>query len=99
LLDKIKALLKQTANTPTDYNGLETQIQLFIVTSIIFFGDKSICTMNLWQLILLISRDKKGFCNQIALDKFFAAKFLLQLTGERNNGFACTNKLSILAQK
>jgi hypothetical protein len=76
LLDKIKALLKQAVNIPTDYNGLGTQIQLFLAASIIFFGDESICTTNLRQLLLLISRNKKSFRNQIALDEFFAAKFL-----------------------
>jgi hypothetical protein len=75
-LDKIKASLKQPVNVPTDYNGLGTQIQLFIAASNIFFGNKSIYTTNLRQLLLLISRNKKSFRNQIALDEFFAAKFL-----------------------
>jgi hypothetical protein len=76
LLDKIKASLKQTVIIPTDYNGLGTQIQIFIAASNIFFGDESICTTNLRQLLLLISRNKKSFRDQIALDEFFAAKFL-----------------------
>jgi hypothetical protein len=32
--------------------------------------------MNLRQLLLQITRNKKSFHDQIALDKFFAAKFL-----------------------
>ncbi len=68
--------MKQTVIIPTDYNGLGTQIQIFIAASNIFFGDESICTTNLPQLLLLISRNKKKFRDQIALEEFFAAKFL-----------------------
>jgi hypothetical protein len=75
-LDKIKASLKQTVNVPNDYNGLRMKIQLFTAAANIFFGDESICTTNLHQRLLQITRNKKIFRNQIALDKFFAAKFL-----------------------
>jgi hypothetical protein len=36
--------------------------------------------MNLCQLLLQITRNKKSFCNQITFDKFFAAKFLFAVT-------------------
>jgi hypothetical protein len=77
LLDEIKALWKQIVNVPDDYNGLGMQIQLFTATSNIFFGKESIYTTNLRQLLLQIIRNKKNFCNQIALDEFFVQKFLL----------------------
>ncbi len=63
-----------------DYNQLGIQIQLFAVTSTIFFGNESICTTNLRQLLLLVSRNKKNFCNQIAIDEFFAANFLFAIS-------------------
>jgi hypothetical protein len=52
------------------------QIQLFTAVANIFFGKESICTTNLRQLLLQITRKKKRFCDQIALDEFFAEKFL-----------------------
>jgi hypothetical protein len=72
----IKASLKQSVNIPIDYNGLGTQIQLFTAAANIFFFKESVCTTNLRQLLLQITRNKKSFCNQIALNRFFAAKFL-----------------------
>jgi hypothetical protein len=76
LLDEIKASLRQSVNVPNDYNGLGMQIQLFTAAANIFFGKESICTTNLCQLLLQITRNKKSFCDQIALNKFFVAKFL-----------------------
>jgi hypothetical protein len=75
-LDKIKASLKQTANMPNDHNGLRMQFQLFTAAAKIFFGKESICTTNLCQLLLQITRNKKSFRDQIALNKFCAAKYL-----------------------
>jgi hypothetical protein len=78
-LDKIKASLKQLLHVPSDFNGLGTQIQLFGAALTIFFGEDSICTLNLNQLLTMIGRNKKSFQDQIALDKFFAAKFLFAI--------------------
>jgi hypothetical protein len=75
-IEDIKASLKQTMHIPEDFVGLGTQLQLFATTSSIFFGSKSSCTEKLNQLLLLVGRNKKPFCDQIALDEFFAAKFL-----------------------
>jgi hypothetical protein len=52
------------------------KIQIFTAAANIFFGKESICTTNLHQLLLQITRNKKSFCDQIALNKFFVAKFL-----------------------
>jgi hypothetical protein len=72
----IKASLKQTVHIPKDLVGLGTQLQLFATAVSIFLGSKSFCTEKLNQLLLLVGHNKKPFRNQIALDKFFAAKFL-----------------------
>ncbi len=61
---------------PKDFVGLGTQLQLFATALSIFFGSGSLCTEKLNHLLLLVGRNKKALCNQIALDKFFAAKFL-----------------------
>jgi hypothetical protein len=78
-LDEIKALLKQLVHVPSNFNGLGTQIQLFGAASTIFFGEDSVCTLNLNQLLTMIGRNKKSFQDQIALDDFFAAKFLFAI--------------------
>jgi hypothetical protein len=65
-LEEINASLKQAVHVPSIYNGLEIQILLF-------------CTTNLWQLLLLVSRNKNSFRDQIALNEFFAAKFLFAI--------------------
>ena len=75
-LDEIKASLKQSVHVPTDFNGLGTQIQLFAAAASIFFGEESICTMSLKQLLIVLSRNKKSFRDQIALDNLFVAKLL-----------------------
>jgi hypothetical protein len=38
-----------------------------------------LCTNSLRQLLLLISQNKKSFRDQIALDEFFATKFLFAI--------------------
>ncbi len=63
-------------HVPKDFIGLGTQLQLFATALSIFFGSKSFCTEKLNQLLLLVGCNSKPFCNKIALDKFFAAKFL-----------------------
>jgi hypothetical protein len=78
-LDEIKALLKQSVHIPSNFNGLGTQIQLFGAASTIFIGEDSVCTSNLNQLLTMIGRNKKSFQDQIALDKFLAAKFLFAI--------------------
>ena len=75
-LDEIKASLKQSVHVPTDFNGLGTQIQLFTAAATIFFSEESICTTSLRQLLIMLSRNKKSFRDQIALDNFFVAKVL-----------------------
>jgi hypothetical protein len=61
--------------------GQGTQIQLFAAASSILFGTDSLCTNSLWQLLLLVSRNKKSFHDQITLDEFFDAKFLFAIDG------------------
>jgi hypothetical protein len=78
-LDEIKASLKQSVHVPSNFNGLATQIQLFGAASTIFFGEDSVCTLNLNQLLTMIGRNKKSFRDQIALDNFFAAKLLFAI--------------------
>ncbi len=75
-LEEIRALLKQLAHVPSDFNSLGIQIQLVGAASSIFFGKGSICTSSLSLLLSTISQNKKSFRDQIALGKFFAAKFL-----------------------
>jgi hypothetical protein len=70
-LDEIKASLKQSVHVPSDFKGLGTRIQLFGAASTIFFGEDSVCTSNLNQLLTMIGRNKKSFQDQIALDDFF----------------------------
>jgi hypothetical protein len=76
-LDEIKPSLKQTVHVPKDFDGMGNQLNLFAAALSIFFGKESICTASLDQLVLLVGRNKKNLCDQIAMDKFFAAKFLL----------------------
>jgi hypothetical protein len=72
-LDEIKASLKQLVHVPSNFNGLGTQIQLFGAALTIFFGEDSVCTSNLNQLLTMIVRNKKTrsdcvgqfFCRQI----------------------------------
>jgi hypothetical protein len=78
-LEEIKASLKQVVHVPSDYYGLGTQIQLFAAASSILFGADNLCTNSLGQLLLLVSRNKKSFRNQISLNEFFAAKFLFAI--------------------
>ncbi len=78
-LEEIKALLKQSVHVPSNFNRLGTQIELFGAALIIFFGKDSVRTSNLNQLLTMIGRNKKSFRNQIALDEFFATKFLFAI--------------------
>jgi hypothetical protein len=77
-LDKIKASLKQTVHVPKDFDGMGNQLNIFAAALSIFFGKERICTTSLDQLVLLVGRNKKNLCDQITMDTFFAAKFLLQ---------------------
>jgi hypothetical protein len=67
-LEEIKALLKQAVHIPSNYNGLGTQIQIFAAASSILFVANSMCTYSLWQLLLLVSWNKKSFRDRIALN-------------------------------
>jgi hypothetical protein len=60
-LKEIKASLKQSVHVPSNFNGLGTQIQLFGAASTIFFGEDSVCTSSLNQLLTMIGRNKKSF--------------------------------------
>jgi hypothetical protein len=60
-LEEIKALLKQSVQVPSNFNGLGTKIQLFGAASKIFFGKNSFCTLSLNQLLTMIGRNKKSF--------------------------------------
>jgi hypothetical protein len=73
-LDKIKASLKQTVHVPTDFNSMGTQFQLFAAACEVFFGDESVCSTSLMQLLITIGHNKKTFRNHIALDNLFIAK-------------------------
>jgi len=76
-LDEIKASLKQTVHVPTDFNSMGTQLQLFAAACEVFFGDESVCSTSLRQLLITISRNKKTFRDHITLDDLFVAKFML----------------------
>jgi hypothetical protein len=78
-LNEIKASLKQAVHEPFDFVSLETQIQLFAAASSIFFGNESVCSDCLKHLLHLARQNKKNFQDQIALGKFFAARFLLAI--------------------
>jgi hypothetical protein len=80
-LEEIKALLKQSVQVPSDFNGFGTQIQLFGAALTIFFCKDSVCTLSLNQLLTMIGRNKKSFQDQIAFDDFFATKFLFAIDG------------------
>jgi hypothetical protein len=85
-LDEIKPSLKQLVHVPSDFNGLEIQIQLFGAALTIFFGEDSVCTSNLNQLLTMIGRNKKSFQDQIALDNFLPPNSFLQSTNKFNDG-------------
>jgi hypothetical protein len=55
------------------------QIQLFTAASGIFFGDKSILSTSLRQLLINVGQNKKSLCDQIAIDDFFPLKFLFAI--------------------
>ncbi len=79
-LDKTKALLKQAVHIPSDFIGIGAQLQLFAaVASSIFLGEGSVSTDTLKYLIHILGRNKKSFHDQIALNIFFAAKFLFAI--------------------
>ena len=76
-LDEIKASLKQTVHVPIDFNSMGTQFQLFAAACEVFFGDESVCSTSLRQLLITIGHNKKTFRDHIALDDRFVAKFML----------------------
>jgi len=51
--------MKQTDLVPTDFNSMGTQLQLFAAACEIFFGDESVCSTSLRQLLLTIGCNKK----------------------------------------
>ncbi len=78
-LHEIKASLKQAVHVPSDFIGFGTQLQLFAAALSIFWGEQSVCRDKLKYLLLLLGCNKKSFCDQIALDRFFAAKFIFAI--------------------
>jgi hypothetical protein len=62
-----------------DFVGLGTQLQLFAAALSIIFGEESVSTDKLKYILLLVGCNQKSFCNQIALDVFYAMKFLLSI--------------------
>jgi hypothetical protein len=62
-----------------DFVGLGTQLQHFAVALSIVFGEECVCMDKLKYLLLLVGHNKMSFCNQIALDNLFAAKFLFAI--------------------
>jgi hypothetical protein len=86
-LEEIKASLKQSVHVPSDFNGLGTQIQLFGAALTIFFGEYSVCTSSLNQLLTMIGRIKKSFQDQNTWDNFLPENSFLRSTNEFNAGW------------
>jgi hypothetical protein len=59
LLDEIKASHKQAVHVPTKCNKMGIQIQLFTAASGIFFGNESILTSSLRQLLINVCQNKR----------------------------------------
>jgi hypothetical protein len=62
-----------------------TQFQLFVAACEIFFGEESVCSMSMRQLVITIGRNKKTFQDHISLDGLFVAKVMLAI----NQRFQC----------
>jgi hypothetical protein len=77
--DEIKASPRQAVHVPSNFIGLRNQLQLFTAALSIFFGKESVCTDKLEYILLHVGCNKKSFCNKIALNNFFAAKFLFAI--------------------
>ncbi len=76
LLDEVKASLKQEVVVPKDFTTLGMQLQYFVGAVEILFGADSISRVELRKLLLQIARYKKQFRDMIALDEWFAPRFL-----------------------
>ena len=88
-LDKIKASSKQTVHVPTDFNSMGTQFQE------VFFGDESVCSTSLRQLLITIGRNKKTFRDHIALDDLFVAKFMLAVDRRIQRWFGMCERATV----
>jgi len=88
-------LLKQTVQVPTDFNSMGTQFQLFAATCEVFFGDESVCSTSLRQLLIIIGRDKKTFRDHIALDDLFLAKFMLAVDKRIQRYFGMCERVTV----
>lgn len=71
--------MKQEVIVPKDYTSLGVQLQYFVGAIEIFFGSDSIATLEMRRLLLQVGRNKKQFRDMIALDEWFAARFLLAI--------------------
>jgi hypothetical protein len=94
-LDEIKASLKQTAHEQSDFNSTGTQFQLFAVACEIFFGEDSVCSTSLRQLLIIIGHNKKAFRDHIALDDLFVAKLMLAVDRRLQHFFSMCECVTI----
>jgi len=87
--------LKQTVHVPTDFNSMGTQFQLFAAACEVFFGDESVCSTSLRQLLITIGRNKKTFRDHIALDDLFVAKFMLAVDRRIQRWFGMCERATV----
>jgi hypothetical protein len=78
----------QTVHVPTDFNSMGTRFQE------VFFGDESVCSTSLRQLLITIGCNKKTF-NHIALDDLFVAKFMLAVDRRIQRWFGMCERATV----
>jgi hypothetical protein len=78
-VDEIKASMRQEVIVPEGYNELGTQLQYFVGAMEIFFGAESLIRLEMNKLLHLVGKHKKQFRDAIALDEWFAARFLFAI--------------------
>jgi hypothetical protein len=94
-LDEIEASLKQTVHVPTDFNSMWTQFHFFAAACEVFFGDESVCSTSLRQLLITISCNKKTFRDHMALDDLFVAKFMLAVDRRIQRWFGMCERVTV----
>ena len=75
-LDEIKSSTKQVVRAPSDYNSLITQLEYFWGAYCIFFGDNSLATLAIKNIIQEVAEHKVKFKISSNRDKTFATRFL-----------------------
>jgi len=75
-LDEIKSSTKQSIRAPSDYNSLLTQLEYFWGAYCIFFGNDSLATTAVKNIIEEIAEHKIKFKKAANRDKTFATRFL-----------------------